>query len=550
MFTYCATTAEFLAAIGPDKMIGLGPGTFGPITAQVDLSNSSNLTIFGCGYATNIVFNVSGNGIGGSGCSRVTIANLRISGTSGRAVAFTNGSDIAVRGCWISGATVANGPSSGIFFQDVNDSVIEENHLNGNGLGPSAGDTSLDILVNGSSSRNQIVGNIATSTSVQMNIGVQTSASGQTCDDNKIVNNHASGAIANLADPANNVAANTKWGYGIMVYYYGTPPRRTVVSGNTIRNTQGIGIYVNGLSTVVANNTLDNNCTTVAGHGAASITVYSTAPHCTITGNTIRNFKQAAIRALAGFTTITSNTITSNASASETAHGIHISTHDDVANPEGIIVANNIITDVTGGGNQGIFADRCKSPTVSNNSIGSCQSHGIRMSSCSRGSIVNNSIANGGGSVPGSYSGILIDGGTDVIASLNTVYGASFGYGISNSCTRAHITNNNLYGSGSSAIAGINDTGTNTFRRGNQFSSDPLSGIATLSNGTVTINSTEIKTGDIVRATHVQLGGATVGVMLVRGTIVNGTSFVINSVGTSGQIVTSDSSIIEWEIVH
>lgn len=87
------------------------------------------------------------------------------------------------------------------------------------------------------------------------------------------------------------------------------------------------------------------------------------------------------------------------------------------------------------------------------------------------------------------------------------------------------------------------DLGTRTVKFGNRISlTAASSGRAVLVAGTVTVNTGEVLTGDNILLTNVVVGG-TVGVLSV-GTIVNKTSFVINSSNAA------DTSTVYWEIRH
>lgn len=81
-----------------------------------------------------------------------------------------------------------------------------------------------------------------------------------------------------------------------------------------------------------------------------------------------------------------------------------------------------------------------------------------------------------------------------------------------------------------------------TNRRGNRLSAGVSSGRATLAAGTVTVNTAEVVASDNITLTRDVLGG-TAGHLSV-GTIVAGTSFVINSSEAA------DTSTIFWQIVH
>lgn len=86
------------------------------------------------------------------------------------------------------------------------------------------------------------------------------------------------------------------------------------------------------------------------------------------------------------------------------------------------------------------------------------------------------------------------------------------------------------------------DSGTSTTLLGNVVNGGPMNGKVALVAGTKTISTAEVLTGDTILLSNVLVGG-TVGTLSV-GTIVNKTSFVINSSNAA------DTSTVYWEIRH
>lgn len=74
--------------------------------------------------------------------------------------------------------------------------------------------------------------------------------------------------------------------------------------------------------------------------------------------------------------------------------------------------------------------------------------------------------------------------------------------------------------------------------------SNPTIGTATLSSGTVTVLNTSIKTGDFVFLTGIDAAGVSTDGSLSLGTIVNATSFIINS------SLLTDTRVIQYHIIH
>lgn len=80
-----------------------------------------------------------------------------------------------------------------------------------------------------------------------------------------------------------------------------------------------------------------------------------------------------------------------------------------------------------------------------------------------------------------------------------------------------------------------------------------ICGTATLATGTVTVATTAVATGDLIFVScESAVNGTTTGNFLEAPTasIVDGTSFVINSVDAAGAVVTTDTSTVNWFIVH
>ena len=78
--------------------------------------------------------------------------------------------------------------------------------------------------------------------------------------------------------------------------------------------------------------------------------------------------------------------------------------------------------------------------------------------------------------------------------------------------------------------------------------SNASAGQATLTAGTVTVNTTAVTANSKVFFSLVTPGG-TIGV-LQRGTIVAGTSFVVNSRDTTGAVQTLDTSTFDWWLIN
>ena len=521
-YYYCSTTSELLSAIGSDRVIALAANVTYDIAAQANLNGLSNLTIHGGGYSTNLVLNVTDIGIGGSACTRVIIENLRVSGTSSRAISFITSTFCVVRNCWVSGATLAGtGLPAGVYMGNCDDCTVEGNILSGNGFGTSNTQSSCDIFVNKGGSRNLITDNRCSSAAVTMNIIIQTDAAAQTCAYNEISHNVVSGAITKTD--------NTIWGYGIAVYKSTSDNTHARVIGNLVHSTGGSGIYFAGASDCVCSGNIvrNVNLTSAANNVQAGIHVNTDSVRVSVTGNLVNNSLLAGIMCGADDSTISGNVVDAG-----TYIGIR-----GLTGTLGLTISGNTVANLTTTSGVGIQVDTCPGVSIVGNTVRGNGAHGIVALGCSGFAITGNQVV-GNAQAGAAFDGILTSG-TDGVISGNHSTG-SHRYGVHNTGSRNAIVNNRLLGN---VTADINDTGTLTYRRGNQRADAAMQGVSTpLVGGTLLIGNTQIRTGDTVTLTHATAGG-TLGVLSL-GAIVDNTSFVINS--SSG----TDTSTVFWEIVH
>ena len=218
---------------------------------------------------------------------------------------------------------------------------------------------------------------------------------------------------------------------------------------------------------------------------------------------------------------------------------------------------SGIVTDfgiyITAGTNGTLDRIRVAGNRVYNNNGG-----GIRQQRATNVTIENNICINNGNSQASgtdtNAAGIGLSGeGADPTAIVrgNRCYdtrggGAKQTYGVvfvttAGPLADATVEGNVLYGNQTASLQ-VNSSPTLLVRRNNRLSSGAVHGQAVLVGGTVTVNTAEVIAADSIALTRVVTGG-TVGHLTV-GTIVAGTSFVINS--SSG----TDTSTVFWEIVH
>lgn len=127
-----------------------------------------------------------------------------------------------------------------------------------------------------------------------------------------------------------------------------------------------------------------------------------------------------------------------------------------------------------------------------------------------------------------SYADVILDG--------NTISSTNIGVYIETG-NSTQVVNNQI-----NAPIPIGGPGKPIYQAGNRFSAGgAMMGQATLVAGTVTVNTIEVQAGDNIVLSRIVAGG-TLGQLSV-GTIVAGTSFVINSSA-------ADTSTVFWQIIH
>lgn len=146
---------------------------------------------------------------------------------------------------------------------------------------------------------------------------------------------------------------------------------------------------------------------------------------------------------------------------------------------------------------------------------------------------------------PGSIaSTTTVTAGTAVVATTSVTAGTT----VTATLGAITATNGNLVlGTAGNKIVS-SSVGTTTAAGANSF------GTVTLAGGTATVATTAVTTNSIVFLTRQSIGatGAAVLGILSRGTIVNGTSFVINSLSQTDAtaLQASDVSVVGWMIVN
>lgn len=334
-------------------------------------------------------------------------------------------------------------------------------------------------------------------------------------------------------------------GYGICISKTTTSERVAVV-GNIVRDCAGTGVYFRGSAkcTAVGNvislcaQTQDDTTLNVAGIAATN------GPH-TFTGNQIYDSGSSGI-SWSGACVVTGNHVDTCTKNGIWARG---------ATAAGSVISGNRVTSA---GVRGIFSDTAvSSVVVTGNEVAASGNNGIDFVAGLSGGIVSKNVVTGS-----TAKGIVVDGGSFNVISQNVVNGAGdtgiyatcadteiggnrstgcTGKGLASSGARCDIHDNNLTGNTSS---GYTVSGTNTRTHRNRFTQDSCEGVASLNgaSGTVTVTTTEVRTGDHLRLTRLTAGGAPG--HIYQSTLIDATSVVIASSSAT------DNGDVLWEIVH
>jgi len=199
------------------------------------------------------------------------------------------------------------------------------------------------------------------------------------------------------------------------------------------------------------------------------------------------------------------------------------------------VVASNYIWSETGNWagittDQGMYSWKDSYHIIQGNIIRNA-SPGIRIST-DYNSITDNMIFSG-------TDGIVADGGHYNTLRDNDTHAKGYGIKLRGKDGRTNPIGTVVLNNRTDRI---DDAGTNSTKLGNIFSNGPVSGKATLVAGTAKVNTAEVLPVDTITLTR-SVAGGNVGHLSV-GTIVAGTSFVINSSSPT------DTSTIFWEIRH
>lgn len=328
------------------------------------------------------------------------------------------------------------------------------------------------------------------------------------------------------------------------------------ISANVVSSTFASGINLTGDAT--------------SGYGLRNIVVTGNAVRAAGTmGNSTQ--PRHGIRAIGPAVTLS---ITNNIIDQAVQSGINILDNANVLNPvTDVIIADNIVTRcglvVTDFGiytsvQSGVAATVSR-VLIAKNRVHGGVGGGIRAQAVHNVTILDNIVSDNGsgqsGSTDNSAAGISVTGqglAPTVIVRGNVCYdtrgvNAKQTYGLVFPTTSGAVGDatieDNILANNQTAGLKISQSPTVLIQRNNRQSVGTINGRAVLVAGTIIVNTTEILAADNVVLTRV-IGGGTARGQLEIGTIVAGTSFVINAKTAANVVEANDTSTVYWEIVH
>lgn len=542
------TTAAIQAALDTGKHVYFPGGAYaitGPVT-----TSAAGQRIFGDGEAsiiTNSGTNANANAIvlAHAGCK---VENLEITpGTTVASLTQGWGIYISAARCQVSKVRVTGHRRGGVIVVDANYASVSNCMFDSSVVAAAdpQSDGGYDVFFYGTSSFCEAFGNHCIS-GCGVGVGCQTTAAAGNSQYGNIVNGNiitghpsygimgylgSTGTVAGMVITGNLIdsISGTTYSNGTQLFYGAGIYLQSVddftVSGNTITRTNtdrslprtgndvpaAIGITPNDRCT----GTVTGNTVRDAYYGIYAVGVNVTAGDgLTITGNRIKPDPSGTRKLIGGIvvTNVRSAVVSSNSilgsNTTDTVRGVWINNASGVT-MEDFVVTGNTINTVNTGVEVSVISGSILSLIAKGNQVRNTNNYAI-YSVAVRSQVEGNAIAT-------AASGILLTAAV----------------------TQGHILNNNFV----STTTPITDSSTGGAQRsGNRYGTGSIQGTAVLVAGTVTVNTTEVLTGDIVLLNRTTAGG-TLGDLSV-GTITNATSFVINSNNAA------DTSTVAWEIRH
>jgi len=259
-----ATISHAVSAAPPGAIVVVSPGTYdGMVVINRTLTLQSHTF-----QASDVIVNALGDANG------IVVLGPSASGTV------------------VDGFTVENADNHGIYVQDANDVVIENNIVSNNGLNVIAGLGEIKAIQLAGSSYSTVAGNRFVG-NLYGGIGI--------ADDGPLLATWNSTAVPSAGIPdgqpnpgdndivsANVVIGNTPNHCSIVVsaYNQGEGVSNNIVSYNTVvDNTAGIIVAADTPNTIAINNSVVFN--SILNDGEAGVVLHNNAPGCVVTGNVV-----------------------------------------------------------------------------------------------------------------------------------------------------------------------------------------------------------------------------------------------------------------------
>ncbi len=527
------SAAVAAARDGSGAVVHIPAGSY-RIARQLELVDESGapaagLVIRGDGDASRLAFDLATTGHGiavlGRGARDLVIRDLRIDaarsgGGFNRGIALHGGQRVVLRDLDISGARrfgvggKASGFPAGIFLSGgISDVRLIDNHLHDNG---SDDGNSWHIVAYGTNAASQLLirGNRCINTLGAVhraNFGIGIFNSTYVA----IEGNTVEGMTGTRRDAD---------GYGIMLYGSSVgQSHHHRVTGNTVRRSDGAGIYVQASPyTLVNGNLLEDTARTQSStslaigaigvnlgpgvisnnvirgvgtgnaapappfgiaiqtcrHGAACALDDGTPRGIAVTGNTIEQTAGYGIAIEAGPAMAADNSTIIGNTLVNTRGGI--GTVGDQPLSGLVIVGNSIVRgpSPTTDSAPGIILGAVTGSVITDNSIIGAKGQGIVLHVGARRNVVAGNVVRDSSSVVPGHPGIQISGVGNLITgnqSYNSA-GAGQSWGVSESGTGNHVLFNNV--AGNSKADGIHTTGTHTLRGWNRTAAEASDGEA------------------------------------------------------------------------
>lgn len=521
------------ARIGSGAVVHIPAGSY-RVTRQLELADESGapavgLVIRGIGDASFLAFDQSAQGPGvgvlGRGTRDLMIRDLRIGTARSGAgfncgIALHGGERVALRDLDISGARrflvdgKVSGYPSGIFLSGgISDVRIIDNHLHDNG---SDDGNSWHIVAYGNTAASQLL--------IRGNRCINPPRSAHRANFGIGIFNSTHVAIEGNTVEGMTGTHRDADGYGIMLYgsSVGQSHHHRVI-GNTVRRSDGAGIYVQASPyTVVTGNLLEDTARTQSStslaigaigfnlgpgvissnvirgvgvgstarvppfgiaiqtcrQGAACALDDGTPRGIAVTGNTIEQTAGYAIAIEAGPSMAADNSTIIGNTMINTRGGI--GTVGDQPLSGLVVVGNSIVrgSQPASDSAPGIILGAVTGSVVSNNAIIGAAGQGIVIHSESRRNVIAGNVVRDSSSRQPGHPGIQVSGVGNLITGNQTYNSAGVGqsWGVAESGMENDVLFNNA--AGNSKLEGIVTTGPQTVRGWNRTSADAIEGDA------------------------------------------------------------------------